>query len=111
MAIASLAIFSLTAGFGWAIIAYEGYATPRGWPIGAWLAGPFSWLQGIAYVALIGAVVASIYAGAWWHAVVVVVAANICVRLLFPIAGPRAQVVALLGIVVGLPLSAAMLWL
>lgn len=111
MEITKLATFFLTAGFGWAAIAYEGYAAPRGWPVGAWLAGPFSWLQGLAYVALIGAIFASVFAGAWWHAILVIVFANICVRLLFSIAGPRAQVVASLGILVGLPLSAVMLWL
>ena len=111
MEIARVIILSLTAGFGWVIIAYEGYAYPRGWPVGAWLVGPFSWLQGLAYVALVGAIVASVFAGAWWHAIVVVIAANICVRLLYPIAGPRAQVVALLGVLVGISLSAAMLWL
>jgi hypothetical protein len=43
MEITKLAIFCLTAGFGWAIIAYEGYAAPRGWSVGALLTGPFSW--------------------------------------------------------------------
>lgn len=106
-----LAVFVLTAGFGWAIIAYAGYATPRGWPVGAWLAGAFSWLQGLAYVALIGSVIGSAYSGAWWHALVVIVAANIFVRLLFPALGPRSQIVSSLGVLFGIPLSAAMLWL
>lgn len=111
MEIAKLIVFTLTAGFGWAIIAYAGYANPRGWPVGGWLAGDFSWLQGLAYVALLGAVAASVYAGAWWHSIVVVAAANVFVKALFPIAGPRAQVASLLGVIAGIPLSAAMLWL
>jgi len=110
MEIARLVVFALTAGFGWAIIAYAGYANPRGWPVGAWLASDFSWLQGLAYVALVGAIAASAYAGAWWHALIVVVAANVFVRVLFPIAGPRSQVAGLLGVVIGIPLSAGMLW-
>jgi len=111
MEIVKFAVFALTAGFGWAIIAYAGYANPRCWPVGAWLAGDFSWLQGLAYVALIGAVIASAYSGAWWHALIVIVAANIFVRLLFPAFGPRSQIVSTLGVFFGMPLSAAMLWL
>ena len=111
MEIARFVVFVLTAGSGWAIISYAGYANPRGWPVGAWLASDFSWLQGLAYVALVGGVAVSAYVGAWWHAIVVVLVANVFVRVLFPIAGPRAQIGGLLGVVVGIPLSAAMLWL
>ena len=111
MEIVKLAVFALTAGFGWSIIAYAGYANPRGWPVGEWLAGDFSWLQSLAYVALIGAVIASAYSGAWWYALVVIVAANIFVRLLFPALGPRSQIASSLGVLFGIPLSAAMLWL
>ena len=110
MEITRLIVFSLTAGFGWSIIAYAGYANPRGWPVGAWLASDFSWLQGLAYVAVVGAVAASAYSGAWWHAIIVVVAANVFVRVLFPVAGPKAQVVSMLGVVIGIPLSAVLLW-
>ena len=111
MEIFKIIVFSVTAGLGWSIIAYEGYASPRGWPVGAWLTGAFSWLQAIAYIALLGAVAASVYVGAWWHAFIVVFAANIFVRVLFPITGPQAQVISALGVFVGIPLSAAMLWL
>lgn len=111
MGITRLVVFALTAGFGWAVIAYAGYANQRGWPVGAWLAGNFSWLQGLAYVALLGAIAAAAYVGAWWHAIVVVIAANAFVRGLFPVAGPRAQVASAVGVVVGIPLSAVMLWL
>jgi hypothetical protein len=109
--ITRLIVFTLTAGFGWSIIAYAGYANTRGWPVGAWLAGDFSWLQGLAYLALVGAVAAAAYSGAWWHAIIVVVAANLVVRVLFPMAGPQAQVVSTLGVVIGIPLSVVLLWL
>ena len=111
MEIARVIVFSLTAGFGWAIIAYSGYANPRGWPVGSWLARDFSWLQGLAYIAVAVAVAASIYAGVWWHGIIVLVAANVFVRILFPMVGPRAQVTSMLGVLVGIPLSVAMLWL
>jgi len=111
MEITRFIVFALTAGFSWTIIAYAGYANPRGWPVGAWLAGNFSWLQGLAYIALVGAVAASVYTGDWWHAIVVLVSSNIITRVLLSTAGPLSQIVSMLGVLVGIPLSVAMFWL
>lgn len=107
----NLTILTLTAGFGWLIIAYEGYANMRGWPVGAWLSGHFSWLQGIAYVALIVSVILSFVAVAWWAPAVVLIAGNILVRVMLPILKTKSQVVATVGVFVGLLLSVSVVWL
>lgn len=103
-------VYVITAGFGWAVVSYAGYANLRGWPIGAWFARDFSWLQGFAYLAIAGSVVASIYSGAWWHAIAVLALANIFVRMLFPLLGPKSQWLSSVGVVVGLPLSVFLVW-
>lgn len=108
--IANIAVLTATVGFGWAIIAYSGYANLRGWTVGSWFAGDFSWLQGLAYLALVGGVALSTIVGAWWHAIVVLLGAFILVRILFSFFGPRSQVVALVGTIVGLALSAMLVW-
>jgi len=107
----SLTILTLTASFGWLIIAYEGYANMRGWPVGTWLSGPFSWLQGVAYIALIESAILSFIAIAWWAPALVLIVGNILVRIMLPAMKTKSQVVATVGVFVGLLLSVFIVWL
>lgn len=109
--IINLAILAVTAGFGWLIIAYEGYANTRGWTVGAWFSGPFTWLQGIGYFALIGAAIISFFVSEWWAPIVVLVAANVLVRILLPVFKAQSQVVAIFGVLIGIGLSIFYVWL
>ena len=105
MELVKISIFILTAGFGWAVIAYAGYAQPRGWSVGSWLASDFSWLQGLAYLAIVASITVSIYTGAWWHAFVVIIFANLLVRTLFPLCGPKSQIYSTVGVLIGIPVT------
>lgn len=91
-------------GFGWAMIAYSGYATPRGWRVGALYFADFSWLQGIAYLALFGSLIFGFLAVGWWGPIAVLLGGNILSRLLLPAAKESTQIIApaavlLLGVV------------
>jgi len=94
-------ILTVTCGCGWLLIAYEGYAIPRGLTVGAWLAGDFSWLQGLAYVGIVGAVVLSFIVSVWWTAVIVIVGANVLARVILPIFKAQSQIVGIVGLLVG----------
>lgn len=96
-----IAVLTATCGFGWLLIAYEGYARPRGLPVGAWLSGDFSWLQGLAYIGIVGAVVLSFFVSVWWTAAVVIVGANILARAILRIFKARSQILGILGLLVG----------
>jgi|GEM_PF-2809429 len=98
-------ILTVTCGAGWLTIAYSGYANARGWPVGAWLAGDFSWLQGLAYFALIGAPLIAFARGPWWVAVIVLAAGNILVRFVLPTFRAQSQFIALAGVILGLVAS------
>lgn len=107
----NLTILTLTASFGWLIIAYEGYANKHGWTVGAWLSGPFSWLQGIAYIALIVSVILSFVKVAWWAPVVVLIAGNILARIMLSTLKAKSQIVSIVGVFVSLLLSIFVVWL
>lgn len=77
ISLALLITATVMCGLGWAMIAYSGYATLRGWRIGAWYAADFSWLQGIAYLAIIGGLVFGYLAFGWWALIIVLVVGNI----------------------------------
>jgi hypothetical protein len=96
MNISIILLFTATVlcGHGWAIIAYSGYAVPRGWRVGTWYAAEFSWLQGIAYVAIIGSLIFGYLAFGWWAPIVVVVIGNIVTRILLATARESAQIIA-----------------
>lgn len=81
-------------GFGGAMIAYSGYALPRGWRVGRLYVTDFSWLQGIAYLAILGSLVFGHLAVGWWGVIVVLVMGNILTRVLLPSAGEKTQVIA-----------------
>lgn len=105
-----IVVLTATCGFGWLLIAYEGYARPRGWPVGGWLAGDFSWLQGLAYIGIIGTVVLSFVVSAWWAAIIVIVGANILARLFLPIFKAQSQIIGMLGLFAGLVASGIVAW-
>lgn len=81
-------------GFGWAMIAYSGYAMPRGWRVGAWYFAGFSWLQGIAYIALLASLIFGYLAVGWWGPIVVLIGGNILTRLVLPTAKESTQLIA-----------------
>ncbi|WP_340106347.1 hypothetical protein [Rhodohalobacter sp. 8-1] len=107
----NLIILILTASFGWLTIAYEGYANMHGLTVGSWLSGPFTWFQGIAYIALIVSVILSFFTVAWWAPAVVLIAGNILVRIMLPTMKANSQIVAMVGVFVGLLLSVFIVWL
>lgn len=81
-------------GFAWAMIAYEGYATPRGLPVGALYIADFSWLQGVAYLAILCGLVFGYIATGWWGLIVVLVGGNLVTRLTLPTAKEKTQIIA-----------------
>lgn len=97
-------------GFGWAMIAYAGYARPRGLPTRALYATDFSWLQGVAYLAMLCGLVLGFLAAGWWGPIVVLVGGNVVTRLLLPSAKQNTQVIAP-GAVVVLAIVCAFVWL
>lgn len=76
------------------MIAYSGYAMPRGWRIGELYAADFSWLQGIAYLAILGSLVFGYLAAGWLGPIVVLVLGNVLTRALLPIAKESSQIIA-----------------
>ena len=60
-------VFALTAGAGWAMIAYEGYARQRGLPAGSWLRGEGTV---VGFIALITGVVLAAMSAEWWYGAV-----------------------------------------
>ena len=106
----SIAIFTLTGTMGSGVIAYAGYANLKGLPAGAIFAKDFSFLQGLAWLALIGSIVAAWYFGAWWHALAVLLVANILTRLLFAAFAPQVQILLTLGTPIMLGVSIWWIW-
>lgn len=80
-------------GFGWAMIAYSGFATPRGCRVGASYFADFSWLQGIAYLALFGSLIFGFLAVGWWRPTAMLLAGNILSRRLLPVAEESTQTI------------------
>jgi len=102
-----LIILCVTCACGWTIIAYEGYAHPRGWPIGSWMSGNFSWLQGIGYLGILESIVISFIIADWWTPIIIIIGGNILVRIALPVFKAKAQIVATVGLVIGIIISLA----
>lgn len=109
ISIVVLLIAIMMCGHAWAIIAYSGYAAPRGWRVGAWYAAEFSWLQGIAYLAIIGALVLGYLAFGWWGPIVVVIIGNVVTRILLASVRESSQLVAPLVVFV-LGITSLFIW-
>ena len=92
------------------MIAYAGYARPRGLPTGALYASDFSWLQGVAYLAMLCALVLGFLATGWWGPIVVLVGGNVVTRVLLPAAKQNAQFIAPCAVLV-LAIVCAVAWL
>lgn len=105
-----IVILCAPCGAGWLTIAYAGYANVRGWSVGAWFAADFSWLQGLAYLALIGAPVIALIRGAWWVPVVVLLVGNVLVRVVLPVFRAQSQFIAAAGVIIGLIASAVVVY-
>lgn len=101
----NLSILTLTCAFGWTIIAYEGYARQRAWPVGNLFAGNFSWVQGVAYIAIIGAAIISFIVTSWWGPILVIVVANLLVRIQFSIFKSKSPILATVGVFIGITLT------
>lgn len=81
-------------GFAWAVIAYEGYASPRGLPVGALYVADFSWLQGVAYLTILCGLVFGYIATGWWGPIVVFIGGNLVTRLTLHAAKESTQIIA-----------------
>ena len=110
ISLALLITATVMCGLGWAMIAYSGYATLRGWRIGAWYAADFSWLQGIAYLAIIGGLVFGYLAFGWWALIIVLVVGNILTRILLAAARENTQMVAPLAVLL-FGIACVVLWM
>ncbi|MBS7350292.1 MAG: hypothetical protein KIG95_09100 [Comamonas sp.] len=97
-------------GSGWAMIAYSGYATQRGWRGGAWYFAGFSWLQGIAYIALVGSLIFGYLAVGWWGPIAALLGGNIFTRLFLPTAKESTQLIAPIAVIL-LGVVCAVAWL
>jgi hypothetical protein len=78
----------------WSIIAYSSYALKHDLPVGGLYNAEFSWLQGIAYLTIIGGFVFGFIACGWWGLVAVLVIGNIITRILFFTAREYTQIIA-----------------
>ena len=105
-----LAAATALCGFGWAMIAYAGYAGSHDLPTGTLYAADFSWLQGIAYLAMLFGLVLGFFATGWWGPIVVFGGGNIFTRLLLPSAKKNTQVIAPWAVVI-LAIVCAAIWL
>jgi hypothetical protein len=72
------------------------------WRTGRWFAADFSLLQGLAYLLIVAAPTLAVLHGRWWHAIVVLLAANVLTRVLLSAFKERTQLVALGGVVLGI---------
>ena len=97
--IALLTCATVLCGLGWSMIAYSGYASQRGWPIGEFYAEEISLLQGIAYLAMIAALCFGYAAFGWWSVIVLVIRGNIMTRLLLVAARENTQLIAPAGVI------------
>jgi hypothetical protein len=106
----SVIVLCFTTAAGWGVIAYSGFAGPRGLPVGALLAEQYSWLQGLAYLVLLGSIAATFSVGSWWLPLLVIISANLIVRLLFRAAGPTSQYICAIGAVLAIPSIAVIVY-
>jgi hypothetical protein len=100
---------AVTFSCAWTVFAYPGIAAARGWPTGALLIRPFSWLQAIAYCGILGAPAIAWRLGTWRFALAVVAVAFFFVPALLTAFGPRCQVIIGLGLIAGTTTSVLML--
>lgn len=102
--IIDLIILSLTFGFAFAAVGYEGYAQVRGWQVGERLAGS-SLIKAVALLMLFVVLVIAFNIYSWWTPLVVLLFGFIFCFLSLQILKERMQNIAIWGVIIGSVLS------
>ncbi len=102
MAVGALMILVLTEALATVAIAYEGFAGPRGWPVGKWFAQSDSWLKVTAFLGSILVLWKAWFLFGWWAVPGVLIAGFFGGAAATFMLGPRVQPAVVILLPVGL---------